>query len=488
MAGSKTTVKHVGSKKSKPSKPKADDILENDFPKIIEEINFLSKMSKSVPDKTSTKVPKKLAGSKVSSKIPKKLSGSKVSKSFGSKVSKSSGSKVSKKFIKEEDDVSSDESFAIKSSSKTSVKKKSIKKKSKAIMDYLDIEDSVSNVNQDDEVTEEKENNPVVPQMKTILEKSDMSAPKINHKKITNPIVLEDKKSIEALNAYKKAISFLVKNKISVSTITLDCKLHTKIDADAFAKYVVLREDEVVSVKFGNRKDPATNRTIIMIKTKKKPSSRNFFNQVTVLMKPQNNLSRNYINIKVFKNGSLQMTGCKDMEDFFCVTQTLIEVLKRGKDITTKNGKTKHIDYVEEPDKIGIFDAKIRMINSNFKLPFKVDREKLFKLLKKNHKVGTKDEELGYIECKYEPTGGHSCVNIKYRYDEKNKPSIFIFQTGAVIITGAKNYQQIIAAYEFNQKILARYMKQVEIVELDKNAIQAEMIKYFKNKELTMEV
>jgi len=54
-------------------------------------------------------------------------------------------------------------------------------------------------------------------------------------------------------------------------------------------------------------------------------------------MKPTNNPIRNYINIKVFKNGSLQITGCKDMEDFNNVINTLIRVLKRGKDI--KQGK-----------------------------------------------------------------------------------------------------------------------------------------------------
>lgn len=283
-----------------------------------------------------------------------------------------------------------------------------------------------------------------------------------------------------AMQSYLEAKQFLKDNNITISTITLDCKLHTLIDVDKFAKNVILKEDGIVSIKFGNRKDPATNRTIVVLKTKKKPSVKNFYNQVTILMKPTNNPIRNYINIKVFKNGSLQMTGCKDMDDFNNVTSTLIEILKRGRNIKGKNDKITHIDFIDDPKKIGIFDVKIRMINSNFKLNYKIDRKKLARLLKKNHRQSTKDKEIGYVEYKYEPTGGHSCVNIKYQYDEKNKPSIFVFQTGAIIITGAKNLHHIIMAYHFINKILNKYYDEIKIIDLDYKEIQAEIVKFFK--------
>lgn len=302
-----------------------------------------------------------------------------------------------------------------------------------------------------------------------------------NKVNITNNITYgNDKMSKLAIESYIETKQFLKDHNITISTITLDCKLHTLIDVDKFAKNVILREDEIVSVKFGNRKDPATNRTIVVLKTKKKPSVKNFYNQVTILMKPTNNPARNYINIKVFKNGSLQMTGCKDMDDFNNVTTTLIDILKRGRDFKGKNNKINHIDFIDDPKKIGIYDVKIRMINSNFKLNYKVDRKKLARLLKKNHRQTTKDKEIGYVECKYEPTGGHSCVNIKYKYDDKNKPSIFVFQTGAVIITGAKNLHHIIMAYHFIHKILNKYYNEVRIVELDHKAVQEEIVKFFK--------
>lgn len=314
----------------------------------------------------------------------------------------------------------------------------------------------------------------------TIIEKPDNSIIKKNNEKINIPRT--DEISKMAIKSYLEARQFLKDHNISISTITLDCKLHTLIDVDKFSKNVILREDEIVSVKFGNRKDAATNRTIVILKAKKKPSAKNFYNQVTILMKPTNNPSRNYINIKVFKNGSLQMTGCKDMDDFNNVTTTLINILKRGRDITNKKGKIEHIDFIDNPKKVGIFDVKIRMINSNFKLQYKVDRKKLARLLKKNHRLGTKDKDIGYVDCKYEPTGGHSCVNIKYKYDDTSRPSIFVFQTGAVIITGAKNLHHIIMAYHFIHKILNRYHNEIKIIELNPSMVNAELAKFLKNK------
>ena len=88
---------------------------------------------------------------------------------------------------------------------------------------------------------------------------------------ITNSV--SDEKIIKFYLEQKK---FLADHDIVISTITLDCKLHTLIDIDKFALNVSLRENEIVSVKYGNRKDPATNRTIVVIKAKKSRVSKIF--------------------------------------------------------------------------------------------------------------------------------------------------------------------------------------------------------------------
>jgi len=262
---------------------------------------------------------------------------------------------------------------------------------------------------------------------------------------------------------YLRNKNFLDKHNIIISTITINCNLNTDIYIRNFKKY-----NTMLKMKPGLKKKR---------KDGKKPR-RDFKNQTTVLIKPKNEYPDNYINIKVFKNGALHLTGCKDMNDFMYVTGKLIKILKKGHD--KEKNSLKHYDYIYSPDKIGIYNVTVQMINSNFRVDYKINRKKLFKLLLKFHNKETKDTEIGYVECKYGPNGGHSCVDIKYRYDEKNKPSIFVFQTGSILITGAKKLEHIIKSYQYIMKILDRYYQKIKIPELDKEKILLEIDKYMK--------
>lgn len=307
------------------------------------------------------------------------------------------------------------------------------------------------------------------------IDKSKL-APQVNKKKKISH-------NNNLVRSYEEAKNFLRENNITISTITINCKIGTLVDINALSKYVSLKEDGIVMVKYGDRKNIATNRTIVIIKSKKKLSKKNFYNQVTVLIKPNNNPNRNYINIKIFKNGSLHATGCKDMEDFKNVAENLIGILKKGEFIK-KNNLKKHIHFVKDSSKLEIYDIKIRMINSNFNLGYKIDRKKLDEIFKKNHRKHTKDVEIGYIKYKYTPTTGHSCVNIKFQYNKNNRTSIFVFQTGAIIITGAKKLQHIVGAYHYIIKILTRYRNQIEIKNLNINEIKKEAAKILKQRML----
>ena len=80
------------------------------------------------------------------------------------------------------------------------------------------------------------------------------------------------------------------------------------------------------------------------------------------------------------------------------------------------------------------------MINSLFYFPVKIDRKQLYYHLKNNN-----------IKCKYEPSI-HSSVNISY-----NKGNILIFQNNKILITGVKNYIDLIFNYIFINKLLLKY-------------------------------
>ena len=280
------------------------------------------------------------------------------------------------------------------------------------------------------------------------------------------------------LETYITLRSYLQERGIRIVTIASNADICSKVNIYHFARYVPLSMEGVRTVDYDNR---GANRIVraLIIKKKKSIPRRAFFNQTTIQMKPRPNPNNDEINIKVFKNRSLQITGCKDMEDFYDVVTRLIEILKNGVTATFQDGTEHKIAFCKNPDELEIKDVMIRLIVSCFNLDYKIDRRHLARLLKHNHSLYSKDQEIGYIKFKNDPNGKHSCVNIKYRYDDDTTISIFVFHTGSVIITAAKTLPQIISAYEYAMKILVRYREQVRVIDFDPT-IMASIIKNYR--------
>lgn len=297
-------------------------------------------------------------------------------------------------------------------------------------------------------------------------------------------------KEIKYNEVTNDVFSFLDDKGIKISTITITAKLNSGIDLRIFSMHVPLHVDGIMSVKYGNKIDTTTNRSISDIekhtkkvsKTKKK---RNFINQATVRIYPDRS-TNNCINVKIFRNGSIQLTGCKCMEDCYDVIDKLIMIMMTP--IIVNDDK---IVFLEEPSQLHLSDVCIRMINSNFKLNYRVDKDKLYSILRTNHHMSTHNKEIGYVECKYNPL--HACVNIKHLYKPVNddpdavvhkskshphKISIFVFQTGSIIITGAKNMHHVISSYKYINKILEKYFNQVRVIVIDREKIISDYNEY----------
>jgi TATA-box binding protein (TBP) (component of TFIID and TFIIIB) len=88
------------------------------------------------------------------------------------------------------------------------------------------------------------------------------------------------------------------------------------------------------------------------------------------------------------------------------------------------------------------------MINTNFVIPFSINLKSLYEILLSENK-----------DCRYDKIN-HSCVNIKYDHPEKII-SIFVFEKGSIVITGAKTGEQINCAYIFINKFIYSFYKQV---------------------------
>jgi len=240
-------------------------------------------------------------------------------------------------------------------------------------------------------------------------------------------------------------------------------------------------EDEVNITKTKKKKIPSHYNEIKGFYTnlKIKRSKNKFFNQVTAYIKLDAN---RYINVKIFKNGSLQMTGIKKtVECNIIINKLLTEILtpKNTTTITPLPNIQIYPDFIQKPTEpntllhfielvakdiaptpvtvtnLKMIDFNIRMINSNCKVPFKINRDILFQLLKKEK-----------IKCRYDPNS-HACVNIRYDINASDKVSIFVFQSGSIIITGGKTILDINKGYHYIMNIISTHYETIKKKDLD---------------------
>lgn len=244
---------------------------------------------------------------------------------------------------------------------------------------------------------------------------------------------------------------------INISTMCATCKLGTCIIIENVTNHLQLNENDILSIKINNNvKSLIKTKTKNKYKVNKNKTVKNYFyNQITIVMRIDNNSIKDIdnascINIKIFKNGSLQMAGCKSITDVNIVLNKLVYRLKQLTVIDNNTNDNSIIDkqiisFVSNPDDLKISHFKIDMINSNYNINMQIDRFKLFELLNKKK-----------IKCIYEPCI-RACVNVKYNPNDNNNNkeiSIFIFQKGNIIITGAKSRENIILTYKFINNIL----------------------------------
>lgn len=240
--------------------------------------------------------------------------------------------------------------------------------------------------------------------------------------------------------------------------------LCTDINLNNIYNYMKLSSDDILTIK----KSDILKKTIIPEKKKKRRTTKKkkvvskkisyFFHQISIVIRVNqgeyNDLNDEIkVNIKVFKNGSIQISGIRKLEYANRAINKLIYKLRQIKAILNEDGKPEDVLFVQKPEKLGISNFKLDMINSNYEVNMQINRDKLYELLlRRNIKVT-------FEKCR------RACVIIKYLpkvpVDDK-KISIFVFQKGNIIITGAKSKDQVIEAYDYINNILLTYKDEIE--------------------------
>jgi len=218
---------------------------------------------------------------------------------------------------------------------------------------------------------------------------------------------------------------------VSVSTTGVTFELGVIVNLKYIFKLVKLN-DILVGMKYKNEVKQTEEVNM-------KISEKTFNNQLTMKLKIAED---KFVSVKIFLNGSIQIAGSKSIEQINKSIECLIKILKKRYFVESLNEEI----HLVESYNFAIKDFKINMINSNFYVNYKINIENLYPLITKRG-----------VKARFEPLS-HRCVNIKFVPDtnkETDKPiSIFVFESGSIIITGARNGNNIKAAYEFITNVL----------------------------------
>ena len=322
-----------------------------------------------------------------------------------------------------------------------------------------------------------------------------------------NDIFSEESKMKDENKIVEKKNDYPEPTKYRISTMTMITSFNCNINLEVVSRYFKL-DDKIISMVYGDK--PVKSANI-------KKNNRPFFNQATIIVKldPLKN-----INIKIFSNGKIQMTGVKKKEDGETALKLIIEKLrvtsgiipvkklldsqlidyylkiknekiiddayyeldKDGKPVLQRNKIIEEISKVdtyeeeinaqsiEDSSIIEVKDIEIVLINSDFNINFKIKRNNLFSILSQDYNIVTR----------YEP-GIYPGVNSKYywnkayegyQYEGKcyctkkctgkgrgngngdcKKITIAAFQSGSVIITGAREILHIEKAQNFINRV-----------------------------------
>jgi len=251
---------------------------------------------------------------------------------------------------------------------------------------------------------------------------------------------------------------------LAISTTTVTMKVNVFFNVENIGLYFDDFDNILIGKRYGNRvvNNLINIKKIKSDKKKKRKEKKNFYNQVSLIFRTctlmgldPSKISQKEglktVNVKLFINGSIQMTGCKHLDNIRSSLELLFEKLKITKVILNKN-----MEFIEKPFVIdttllninNVNNFYIQMINTNFNIQFHINRSKLFQLLLDNN-----------IDASFDPII-HACVNIKYYLISKKTKtiSIFVFESGSITIAGSNSCSEILEAYNFiNKFILSNY-------------------------------
>lgn len=271
-------------------------------------------------------------------------------------------------------------------------------------------------------------------------------------------------------------------SKYRISTITATGSVNTEINLDIFYDALTICDNDqdagVVYVEYGKKKSDTVykgfTKKFLVNKRKITSTTKRFDNQVTIVYRRNECINgrdfQSLLNIKVFKNGNVQITGIKYIEQGSHMVDTIIGILNKV--------------YEYNPNIIKSYESmknenyRVRLINSDFRIGFPIKRELLYKVFTANFENDCSFEpciypgvKIQYFSNKLNGIEDGLCHCRKHCIVGKGngkedgsckKITIAVFQSGCVIITGAQSHEQINEAHTFITSVLTDFRNEVE--------------------------
>jgi len=216
-----------------------------------------------------------------------------------------------------------------------------------------------------------------------------------------------------------------IKNNIALKNYNLTIKKKSKIEIDNYDNNEYEKQSDVMD-------------NII---------NRKFNNCCSIIIKATDNSN---VNMKIFTNSSITMTGCIDELSDKNALSIIIDYINRNK-----------LLLLEGEEDISYEDLRVSMLNCNFSFNFMINRERLFEILTENYKFFVSFEPEKYQGIKINFMYNKMNINndgicyCKKKCKGKGintdckRITIAIFQSGITLINGATNIEQVIIIYKF---------------------------------------
>jgi len=260
--------------------------------------------------------------------------------------------------------------------------------------------------------------------------------------------------------------------KLRISTMTVCSFLGETIDTEYLYDCFDAPKD-ILDTDPNNKNiyKPTLKELIIGCKSKNKPikghfkknKKGNFYNSVALNVLIDNNKC---INVKLFNNGKVQMTGVPNEEQGKRALDLVIELIKSMPDDLVTGKK---VAFNKKNISMKYFNTVL--INSDYFCGFEIQRENLYQILSEKYDLSISYEPENYPGVKLEyfwnrhnlntPTEGHcickqKCIGkgLGNGDGDCKKITVSTFQSGKIIVTGGRSLEQLNYAYNFINKIL----------------------------------